>query len=203
MNFEAFIRGGGSVCPFAARSQRLYATIGDRPPREARPLLLGAAYGFPRTMGKLPPGALIVVGAVEGFEPTKTWAREVFLELMICLVIVGGSNPEFEAKLVDHVDREVRPVLFDDADPKRPVLACNGLPLFAVCMAPVYPKNHPRYAPQPAVVVTWKADVQLASTDPALSRIRAAMKREHGSVYDADELMLPLPGTEPATSRAR
>lgn len=193
MTVEAFLKEGGSVCPFAVRSQRYYATIDDRAPREARPIILGAAFPFARTMGKSLPGALLVVGAVDGFEPTKTWAREVFLELMICLVLVGGSNPTFEAELVDHVDHEVRPILFDDANPKRPVLNCKGLPLFAICMAPIYPRTHPRYAPQAVVVVTWQADVALASTGPVLSRIRAAMKREHGSVYDADELMLPLP----------
>lgn len=31
MNIEAYLKGGKSVCPFAARSSRLYATIGDRP----------------------------------------------------------------------------------------------------------------------------------------------------------------------------
>jgi hypothetical protein len=43
------------------------------------------------------------------------------------------------------------------------------------------------------VVVTWQNDVAEAFKLPAVDRIRAAMRHEHGSVYDADELMLPLP----------
>ncbi len=190
MSIEAFLQGGGSVCPFAAGSRRHYATVGE-PLRLHRPIILAAARLFANTRGSSPPGALLVVGQrdPEGFDATRTWAREVFLETMTCLGLVDGAT---EAEMERPV-AEARAVLFDDADPRRPVLGCGGARLYTICLSPVYPRTHPRYAPRAAVVATWQVDVANACVEPAFSRIRAAMKREHGSVYDADELMLPLP----------
>lgn len=190
MSIEAFLGGGGSVCPFAARSRRHYATVGE-PLRFYRPIIRAAAQLFAHTKGKNPPGALLVVGKQDpdGFEATKVWAREVFMEMMACFgLIAGASEAALEQSLAD-----ARAILLDDADPRRPVLGCDGAPLYTICMAPVYPTTHPRYAPRAAIVATWQADVALAAAEPAFSRIREAMKREHGHVYDADELMLPLP----------
>ena len=112
------------------------------------------------------------------------------MEMMRCFgSMAGAPEAELESSLTIALS-----VLLDDADPRRPVLSCDGAPLYTICMSPVYPVTHPRYAPRAVVVATWQADVAAGSVEPAFSRIRAAMKREHGSVYDADELMLPLPG---------
>lgn len=190
MSIEAFLQYGGSVCPFASGTRRHYATVSE-PLRLYRPVIRASAELFSRTKGKRPPGALLVVSMrePERFEATRYWAREVFMELMRCFgSMAGAPENELERSLTDALA-----VLLDDADPRRPVLACDGAPLYTICMAPVYPVTHPRYAPRAVVVSTWQADVAAGSVEPAFSRIRAAMKREHGSVYDADELMLPLP----------
>ena len=57
MSIEAFLQGGGSVCPYAAGTRRHYATVGE-PLRLYRPVIRGAAEVFARTKGKKPPGAL-------------------------------------------------------------------------------------------------------------------------------------------------
>ena len=62
-----------------------------------------------------------------------------------------------------------------------------------ICMAPVYPVAHPRHAPHTVLVVTWSDDVNAALTSGAVPKIRAAMNAAQGHVYDANELMLPLP----------
>lgn len=195
---EDFLRQGGSVCPFARRSRRIYATVGDQPTLD-RSAILRAVPLFAATQNASPNGAMLVLGpSNKDFDQTRTWALEVFLELMTCFTITAPgtgafTGPRYEAELTAAINRAIRPALFDDASPIRPVLACRGAPLFAICLAPVYPRTHPRYAPAPVVVVTWQADVGAVHDDPTTAHIRAAMKREHGSVYDADAIVLPLP----------
>lgn len=190
-SIEAFLQAGGSVCPYAAGSRRIHVAA-DGPPFD-RKRLIDAAAQFAATRNKQPYGALIVRGSTKEFEATKTWARELFLELVVCFDAIGAWAAS-DADTVRYVNKHVRPMLFDDAEAIRPALSCDNFPLYTICMAPVYPATHPRYAPQAVVVSTWQADVATGSVEPAFSRIRAAMRREHGSVYDADELMLPLPG---------
>ena len=62
-----------------------------------------------------------------------------------------------------------------------------------ICMAPIYPTAHPRYAPHTILVVTWSDDVGAAQDTGVVAKIREAMAKAHGAVYDANELMLPLP----------
>jgi hypothetical protein len=192
---EAFLSRGGSVCPFAARASRVYAMAGAEP-RLDRAVLRGAVKEFAETRGKAPSGSLLVLRRVESlhrpsdFERTMRWARDVFLELMICFGLADGAS---EAELSPVIDGQVRPMLFDEQEPRRPMLGCGAQPLFAICMSPLYPATHPRYAPHAVVVVTWQADVAAVHDHPARAHIRRAMVREHGFVYDADELMLPLP----------
>lgn len=186
---EDYLREGGSVCPFAAHSRRVYVDDADGPDAMRK-----AVERFAATQSAPIRGALLVVGSPDTFEGTKTWAREVFLELAYHFIMHAGAT---SVVAWDHVQTNLRPALSDDANPMRPVLACDEQPLFCICMAPVYPPTHPRYAPEPVVVVTWQVDIFAAFTQPTVDRVRAAMKREHGSVYDADELMLPLPTESP------
>lgn len=83
--------------------------------------------------------------------------------------------------------------MFDDPNsPQRPMLGHDNKPMYAIGMSPNYDKKHPRYAPILCLVVTWMADVQLARMQypNSVTKIRAAMKSQTGSVYDADELYL-------------
>ncbi len=197
MKVDEFIRQGGSVCPHARGSTRVYATVGLEP-RKDRASLLPALRQFAATKGLSPNGALLVLGpALDGFETTRTWAREVFLELMFGFGLLEGLE---EREIAEHIAQSIRPLLLDESDPRRPVLGCRQSPLFSICMAPLYPKTHPRYAPQPVVVLTWHEDVgAVQKQEPAASRIRQAMIREHGYAYDADELMLPWPARQEAS----
>ena len=204
MDLEAFLSKGGSVCPFAVRSARIYATVGIEP-RLDRPRLRSAAKSFSETRGQTPNGTLLVLQRVDAtrrpsdFEHTKTWAREVFLELMTCFGLVSGAS---EAELTPAIG-QVRAMLFDEHEPRRPMLGCGAEPLFAICMSPLYPATHPRYAPHAVVVVTWQADVAAVHDLPAREHIRRAMVREHGVVYDADDLMLHFLPSGPEPRRQR
>jgi hypothetical protein len=178
------LAAGRSVCPFAKGARKLYVRDSA-----SRSQMLAGVREFAKARG-----AALIVCAPEGsndwsFERTRTWVRDTFLELMICF----GLSEDVE---MERFVREfVRPLLYNDADPRRPMLGHAGMPLFAICLAPVYPEKHPRYAPQASVVVTRQSDVaEAATSSPAVvAQIRAAMKDTHGFVYDADELMLPLP----------
>lgn len=188
---DEFIRHGGGICPYARGSARIYATVGQEPTKD-RASILPALRRFAATKGQSPNGALLVLGPdLEGFAATRTWARKVFLELMACFGLLEGLD---EREIATHIEERIRPMLLDDSDPRRPVLGCREAPLFSICMAPLYPKTHSRYAPHPVVVVTWHEDVgAVHGQEPAASRIRQAMIREHGSAYDADELMISWP----------
>jgi len=228
-SLDTFLAQGRSVCPFAVRSNRIYAAS-DIEPRLDRAILRSATGAFAKTMGQTPNAALLVLrrhtetkmyrhhdacakshNSVHactapilcagmnanrvrefefGFEDTKTWALEVFLELMMCFGLNAGVN---ENELTPAID-QVRTMMLDRYEPRRPMLGCGNEPLYAICMAPLYPTTHPRYAPRAVVIVTWQADVAAVRDRPARAHIHKAMAREHGFVYDADELMLPLPG---------
>jgi hypothetical protein len=190
---EAFLARGGSVCPFAVRSHRIYASAGKEP-RLDRTEFLSAAKAFARTHGATPNGALLVRrrrhesdGALD-FDGTRTWARDVFLELMMCFGLTDGATETQLASIL----RDVRRILLDEHDPRRRMLGSGGHALFAICMSPLYPATHPRYAPETTVVVTWIDDVAAASQQPAVMHIRKSMAAGHGFVYDANELVLPI-----------
>lgn len=182
---DDFIRGGGSACPFARGSSRLYVTTGIIPAgRRAKTLEVSRRFVPGQSQ------ALLVVGPkFPNFVTTRYWAQEVFLELMTCFELLDGAT---EKDAAAHV-KGVGLVLRDDSDPRRPILGFRGEPLFAICMAPCYPRAHPRYAPVPVVVVTWARDVAEVHGGAATGQIRQIMKCEHGFEYDADDLMLPLP----------
>jgi hypothetical protein len=186
---DRFVAQGGSVCPFARGSARLYVTVG-RVPADKRKNLREAFQRFSAGQNQ----AVLVIGPeFADFATTRGWAREVFLELLICLGVLDGVP---EKEVARYAKTEIRPLLCDDKDPRRPLLGFRGKPLYSICMAPLYPKTHPRYAPKPVIVVTWGEDVAKVHGLPSTNGIREAMRREHGFVYDADDLMLPLPTGE-------
>lgn len=111
------------------------------------------------------------------------------MELMLCFGLVAGATLQESTNAV--VD--VRRMMLDLQEPKRLMLSCANKPLFAICISHLYPTMHPRYAPVTALVITRQVDVAAMQHHPARAKIHQAMFREHGFVYDADELMLPLP----------
>lgn len=179
-----------SVCPFHQSGVPHLATW-DR--KGDRRRLLAAAESFSGTLGQSPSHALIVLGPTcSGYRRTRAWAVDVFLDLFeLFLVLSGAPRPTARQQV-----REVRRQLNDNADPLRPMLGCGNHMLHAICMAPVYPVGHPRWAPRPMVVVTWERDVQAAQSLAVLARIRERMREGHGALYDADDLMVPLPRAE-------
>jgi len=193
---DAFLRSDECLCPFARFCMMHYGEVSTRPQFD-RKALLKLAKGFAPTQGAKPAHALVVVAQddyYDYFETTKTWAIATFLELMVvCNLVSDVSATVSEVERL--VSRQIRPLVLSEDDPRRPHLALNGAGLITICMAPVYPVGHPRYAPLSLVAVTWQSDIAGAQASPDLvTRIRENMKKQHGFVYDANDLMLPLPG---------
>jgi hypothetical protein len=191
---ETYLRSGKVVCPFAREAVLLTVEV-DADPIVSRRDLVKIARRFAPTRGKTPARALVLVGrAIAGYAATKRWAEECFLELAVAFGICEG---ETSIRMRAHVDTKLRPWLLDTQAPTRPMLAFGSKPLFCICMAPVYPAKHPRYAPLPIVVVTWVHDVGQV---PLMLRhaIRAGATKRNGAEYDADALMLPEVQQSPA-----
>ena len=183
---KSYLQAGKSVCPFA-KACSLELTSVSANPRTDRAGILRCVTTFAASRGN---AIILVAKADKGFAATATWAAEAFLELMICCTQV--SQPTVAIAEIEHyVESTVRPTL--SSDEIRPHLALHGKALMTICMAPVYPAEHPRYAPHAILVVTWNADVDEALGAGSIPKIREAMAKAHGHVYDANELVLPLP----------
>jgi hypothetical protein len=173
---DRYLRAGKSVCPHARR-----ATIHYAMDNEALGPMLAAIK---------PSEAGVVIASRElaGFEGTKRWAQDTILSLFVATT--SSAHPTLSLRQARELVRaQAEPALRNDDDPRRLYLPVKGEPVLPVCMAPVYPATHPRFSPAAIIVLTFLDDVEGVEI-PAL---REAMKREHGFVYDAKELMLPLP----------
>jgi hypothetical protein len=173
---DAYLRAGKSVCPHARKATIHYATDNE-------------AFG-PMLAAIKPSEAGVVIGSreVDGFEATKRWAQDTVLSMFAAAASL--AYPSLSHKQVkDLVRAQAEPVLRNDLDPRRLYVPVRNQPVLPVCMAPVYPATHPRYSPRPIIVLTYLADVE----GIAIPAVREAMAREHGHVYDAKELVLPLP----------
>lgn len=183
---RSYLQAGKSVCPFAKAAPLELVTVSMNP-RADRAAILRSAAAFATARGN---AIVLVANADKGFAATATWSAEAFLELMICCVQV--SQPEVAiGEIEQHVETNVRPTL--SSQDIRPYLAVHGKALMTICMAPVYPTAHPRYAPHTMLVATWADDVGAVQGTPTIAKIREAMVKAHGYVYDANELVLPLP----------
>jgi hypothetical protein len=152
-------------------------------------------HAFAKSLGATPAHALLALdpagGAGASFVATKAWAIDAFLALHVATSVASGAPVLVAERYAEH---EIRPMFLDEKIPTRPMLGLMGEPLYAVCMAPVYPETHPRYAPHPIVVVTWVRDIaEVHALPKVLAAIRERMRAGHGSLYEADELMLPWP----------
>lgn len=190
---------GKCACPFA-RKARFHAVDICDAPGFYRGQLTRHAMAVHHDLGSV----LLVAGQCElTFEDTKRWARETFLEVMIACALATstaqGLTYAAEERAVERaVYGEVRDMLYDDSERRRPNAVLGDEPLITICMTPVYPAAHPRYAPYPILVATRQVDVADAQREHPLvvTKIREAMRAAQGSVYDADELVLPLPLSE-------
>lgn len=183
------LQAGKSVCPFARVCPLQLATVSTNP-RADRANIHQAVTTFAAERGN---ALVLLATADEDFTATTVWARETFLELMVCCSQI--SHPTVPVpQIEDHVERTVRPIL--SSHEIRPYLSLHAKTLMTICMAPIYPTAHPRYAPHTILVITWSADVAASQGTAAASKIRQTMARTHGHVYDANELMLPLPVAE-------
>jgi len=178
-----YFQAGESVCPFAKTCPLELVAVSANP-RADRAALLRTVTAFATAHGN----ALVLVARVDkGFAATATWAAETFLELMICCLQIDHPTLAV-AEAEQHVEQVIRPTLSSSVI--RPHLALHGAALMTICMSPLYPATHPRHAPHTILVTTWSADVGAAGSIP---KVREAMAKEHGAVYDANELVLPLP----------
>lgn len=188
-----FFRSGECVCPFTQYAE-LHFAMASSTPRFQRIDLRRALIQFSETMGMNPAHSVIVVrqDGDSDFDQTRQWARAVYLELnTVCALI---SHPLVSVEQVEtQIEREVKPVLFDDSNPRRPSIILSEQPTITICLAPCYPRSHPRWAPVTLLSMAWHIDIALAQTQGVVKKIREKMLNEHGILYDADELMLPLP----------
>jgi len=192
MNRAAALRShlqtGKSICPFA-KTCSLEITAPSTDIRADRAAVLHGMMTFAASRGN----ALVLLAPADGdFTAVTAWAREAFLELMICCSRINHPTVSI-TEIENHVERTVRPML--ESQEIRPHLALHARPLMTICMAPVYPTTHPRYAPHTILVITWSDDVRGVQDTKAASKIREIMVKTHGCVYDANELVLPLPTT--------
>jgi len=192
---KKYLQAGKSVCPFAKACPLELAAVSVANPRADRAGILRSVTAFAAARGN---AIVLLAKADKGFTSTAAWAAESFLELAICCARV--SEPTVPVVEIEHyVERVVRSTL--RSSEIRPHLALHAKALMTICMAPVYPSTHPRYAPHTILVVTWVEDVDKASGTGAVPKIREAMTKAHGCVYDANELMLPLPTAASACKR--
>lgn len=175
---QDFLRRGGSVCPLAARSRVLYVLEGEMHDLRRELLMLSARE------------SLAVVARVEppDYAGVRSWAFSRFAEAFdVGLVLSSpGLTAASRMNMMLRVERDLR----DPAVKTRPYVAVRGEPLVSICLSPVYPDGHPRHAPSTCLVMTWVEDVARVGEIPA---VRAVMKERHGSLYDANELVLELP----------
>jgi hypothetical protein len=173
---DGYLRAGKSVCPHARK-----ATIHYAMDNEALGPMLAAIK---------PSEAGVVIASRElaGFADTKRWAQNTALSLFVATT--SSAHPTLSLRQVkEFVRAQAEPVLRNDRDPRRLYLPVKGKPVLPVCLAPIYPAKHPRFSPVPIVVLTFLEDVDGVE----IPSIRDAMQREHGAVYDAQELVLSLP----------
>lgn len=176
---RSYLEEGKSICPFAKRCTTHYAYDLE----DFKPIFSQFASGQ----------AIVIVASIPGtllsFQQIKHWAQQITIKAIRQAAIVSYPD-EIEADIDKEIDTNIVPILLDDNDIRRPNIALRNEAVITICMAPIYPSTHPRYAPSPILVLTWMADLQAAGVFP---KVRAAMAKEHGHVYDALELMLSLP----------
>lgn len=192
---EAHLYAGRSLCPFAGIAIRRYYDTGER---DTFPKLVRAAEQFALTAGRRPAATLIIVAPDDPpFDRGRQWAIETFLRLDLAakrLVLPTATARELVA-LSDSVAR----MIADPEEKRRLHIVLTGYPLFVTGLGPQYPAVHPRYLPATALVAVWQPDVWSAqkAAPRVVETIRARMLATHGSVYDADDLWLPLPPRAP------
>ncbi len=192
-----FIVSGGTVCPFARSAPLTVLDLEDPDSIMAR--LTEFATGRKNALVVPCTDAAEQMLFGRPWTMTRSWAREMFLDLVG--VLLWFHNPDTtEAERFVHIER-VHAILYDDTSELRPVLALGRSlrpevpqrPLMTICMSPLYPRKHPRFAPATCLVITWMDDVAAGLDTLASILIREKMAIEHGSVYDANDLVLPPP----------
>jgi uncharacterized Zn-finger protein len=173
---KTYLEAGQSVCPYAKKAELHYAMANE-------------ALGQLLTGFKRYEAAVVIADKEPGdFWATKRWAQDTLIKMFVTMAGIG--NPEWSHRQCrEHVYTHIAPTLRDDNNPRMVSLAVRNKAVITICMGPVYPMSHPRYLPLSALILTWYDDLH----EVALSGVRDIMKREHGHVYDALELMLPLP----------
>jgi hypothetical protein len=175
---DRHLRAGGSVCPYARKATIHYAMDNEA----LGPTLLA--------METTEAGVVVASASPASFGDVKRWAQDTVLSMFVA--VTSLMHPNLSRRQVkEYVATSIEPVLRNDDDPRRLYLPVKGKPVLPVCLAPVYPVTHPRFSPAAIIVLTHLEDVDGVE----IPAIREAMKREHGSVYDAQELMLPLPAS--------
>lgn len=176
---KEYLEEGNNTCPFSRSCTTHYVIDSD----DFRPAFRALKGGQ----------AVVIESSYKGdlteFEATKKWARSTFLKALAHATSVSNPNLS-DYNIWTYIDNVIAPILNNDSSTIHVGLALCGEPMVTICMSPTYPIHHPRYAPNAILVLVNLFDVDEAG---ALNKVRESMLKEHGSIYDAMELILPLP----------
>jgi hypothetical protein len=188
-----WLKNGGSICPWARSAPLTFLIPG------ATDLQVCDLHEF---AAQQVAGALVMVALDDtindhDYLEVVCWARKAFLEILRSCTL--ASIPDIEERELKHAVQGVGKLLADPHATMRPYLALKERALYTICMAPMYPEGHPRWAPHAMLIATYVDDVAQAKrrSDAGVRAVRDQMTAATGAVYDANELVLPLP-KEPA-----
>lgn len=175
---KKYLEDGNNVCPFSSSKDTKYISDSE---------------DFRSTLKSFQDNQAIVIETssrdLGSFKALKKWARSTFLKVLAHATSV--TSPELsDINIWRFIDSNIAPILNDDNSPVHVGVALYNKPIIAICMSPLYPAHHPRYAPNTIIVLVWLSDIENIG---ALQKVRKVMLKEHGSIYDAIELVLPLP----------
>lgn len=180
-----FFASGGSICPFA---RKYVGMIGFANVPERYRL---ADIGYP---------VLDLVRAQDLAAATYVFNSDMrthdeecsrsirFFKDILRLLITDEHGPLRAFDIWPQLERKIDQDFSPQSD-KDPMLAYNEKPLFSFAMNPLYPQEHPRWAPCSSFIITRFEDVA-SVPEPIRRSIRDTMRQRTGSVYDADALYL-------------
>lgn len=183
-----FFSDAGYVCPFAKWAPRLVDAGDGQAPLE------GVLVQWTAVWAQHP--ALVLVSETTAQEEGAFRAkmRDLMQRCWKAALWLGTTlAPQQIGQLAARAVAET----FDPRCPRRPFISLRNEPLSMVALGCLYGPQHTRYAPCDCLVLTRVKDVSGVAPE-AVVRIRERVSARMGTLYDADEPVLPM-RTRPTT----
>ena len=113
------------------------------------------------------------------------------LEEALCI----AYEEMYYQKTRDEIRSAIQERIIGPTSERRGEFDLQGSEFIPVAMAPQYPKDHPRHAPELLVVLTWRSTAQRyveQHSDYAVN-LREASNKVHGSPYNGNHFWLEVP----------